>query len=569
MIKRVCSICLAAVLLLSAVIFVSPEAEAAYENTHVNTGDQRADIIAVAATQLGYGEEAGGYTKYGAFHGNSYADWCGYFVSWCARQANVPTSVLPKQGWAKASAWGLTTFTASQRLPQSGDLYFRGTAHVGFVYYVSGNYFYTLEGNSVGDKVVTRALSLYSSSYSFASPDYGGSTSGSGHTHSMEIAYETTHPHKEYKKCACGYTVYTGNTKTVDTCTACIQANCSHDYSAWQSTGDSKHTRTCSKCGKVDTSSHGWTDVEVLKYPTCKESGSKIQRCSACGAERTVTLSKTNDHQYGQWQYYNRYYHTRTCSVCEKVETKEHNVDEESWESDGTQHWHECVDCGEQYDQAEHQFGSACVAPCGVCEYVRSQGHSYGQQWRYDEEGHWQVCEDCGEKTLAKEHEYDNECDDECNVCGYHRDAGHVYGENPVSDATGHWYECQVCGHKDGFSGHVSNAKATETTAELCTECGYEMTPVLVHQHSYIYSSDSSTHWGECACGRKIEAENHVWDLATGRCSVCQAVSVQETESRSWDFVWLIMAGAVVTTTAVTTVVMVRSGKKRRASQMA
>ena len=555
-------------MLLSAVIFVSPEAQAAYENTHVNTGDQRSDIIAVAVTQLGYGEGSGGYTKYGEFHGNSYADWCGYFVSWCARQANVPTSVLPKQGWAKASAWGLSTFTANERMPQSGDLYFRGTAHVGFVYYVSGNYFYTLEGNSVGDKVVTRALSLYSSSYSFASPNYGGSSNNSGHTHSMETAYESSHPHKEYKKCACGYTTYTGNTKTVDDCTECIQANCSHDYSAWESTGDSKHKRTCSKCGKVSTDSHGWSDVEVLKYPSCKESGSKTQRCSACGAERTVTLSKTNDHKYSEWKYYNKYYHTRVCSVCEKVDTKEHEVNEESWASDESQHWHECVDCGEQYDQEEHLFGNACVAPCQTCQYVRPQGHHYGQQWRADEEGHWQVCEDCGEKTLAKKHEFDGVCDGECNVCGFQRDADHTYGETMVSDASGHWYECDVCGHKGGFGGHVSSAKATEETAELCSDCGFEMSAKLTHEHNYSYTSDSSTHWGVCECGHKIEAENHAWDLATGRCSVCQVVSVQDTESRSWDFVWLIMAGAVVTTTVVTTMVMVRSNKKRKAAQM-
>lgn len=567
MLKRAISICLAAVLLLAAVISVSNEAYAAYENTHVNTGNQRADIIAVAVTQLGYAEEAGGYTKYGAYHGNSYADWCGYFVSWCARQANVPTSVLPKQGWAKPSGWGLSTFTASERMPQPGDLYFRGTAHCGLVYYVSGDYFYTLEGNSVGDKVISRGLSLYSSSYSFASPNYGGSNNAS-HTHSMQTYNETAHPHKEYQKCSCGYTTYSGNTKILDDCTECIQMCCSHTYSDWESTGDSKHQKTCPKCNKVVTESHSWQDIKITKEPSCKETGSKTQACSACGLSRTVTLSKTDDHDYGAWKYYNRSYHTRVCALCEKVDTKSHNVDEDAWESDSEQHWHECVDCGEQYDEEIHAYAGGCVDPCQTCQYVRPEGHHYGQQWMYDENEHWQTCEDCGEMTLGKTHEFDSQCDADCNICGFERDADHTYGEERVTDAEGHWYECDVCGNKKGYTDHKPGAQATEESAQYCTDCGYEMAAMLVHQHQYTYSSDSNTHWGTCECGHEMGPENHAWDLSTHRCSVCQVVSVQETESQNWDFVWLILAGAVVTTTIVTTVVVIRKGKKRRAEQV-
>ena len=568
MLKRVISMCLAMVIAVGLVVgVVTPAHAEAYENTHVNTGNQRADIIAVAVTQLGYKEEAGGYTKYGAYHGNSYADWCGYFVSWCARQAGVPTSVLPKQGWAKASGWGLSTFTASERLPQPGDLYFRGTAHCGLVYYVSGNYFYTLEGNSIGDKVVSRALSLYSDSYSFGSPNYGGSNNAS-HTHNMEAGFETAHPHKEYKKCACGYTTYTGGNKTVDTCRECIQANCSHSYSNWESAGDSNHKRVCSKCEKVLTAEHGWTDKEVLKEPNCKESGSKTQHCSACGATRTVTLKKTEDHKYDEWKYATSRYHTRTCEVCKKVDTKSHEVDEDTWKTDEEKHWHACTECGEEYDEDPHVFGDSCVASCETCNHVRPQGHHYGQIWKYDPSTHWQVCEDCGEATLGKEHEFDNQCDADCNVCGYRRETEHTYSNGRYFDADGHWYECEICGHVDGHSSHMSNARATDSAAEVCVDCGYEIAPVVVHEHSFGFASDANSHWGVCECGEKLAAESHAWDMATGRCSVCQVVGVQNTESQNWDFVWLIIAGAVVTTVAVTTIVMVRSSKKRKAAQM-
>lgn len=80
-----------------------------YENTHVNTGDQAADIVAVALTQVGYcegnsssqvdGTVAGSknYTKYGAWYGYQ-AAWCGMFVSWCADQAGISTSTVPRSG---------------------------------------------------------------------------------------------------------------------------------------------------------------------------------------------------------------------------------------------------------------------------------------------------------------------------------------------------------------------------------------------------------------------------------------------------------------------------------------
>ena len=73
MVKRVTILFLTAVLLLMCILPSAVEVHAAYENTHTNTGNQRADIIAIALTQVGYKEGSGGYTKYGEFHGNAYA----------------------------------------------------------------------------------------------------------------------------------------------------------------------------------------------------------------------------------------------------------------------------------------------------------------------------------------------------------------------------------------------------------------------------------------------------------------------------------------------------------------
>ena len=53
-------------------------------------------ILNVAAGEVGVQEGSDGYTKYGAWYGFPRDPWCAMFVSWCANQAHIPTSVIPK-----------------------------------------------------------------------------------------------------------------------------------------------------------------------------------------------------------------------------------------------------------------------------------------------------------------------------------------------------------------------------------------------------------------------------------------------------------------------------------------
>lgn len=55
-------------------------------------------------------------------------------------------------------------------------------------------------------------------------------TTGS-HSYST-TAYESTHPHKEYKKCSCGDFYYTGETKTLSDCSSCINESLYFDIVA-------------------------------------------------------------------------------------------------------------------------------------------------------------------------------------------------------------------------------------------------------------------------------------------------------------------------------------------------
>ena len=54
------------------------------------------DIVDVAIGELGYRETGSNSTKYGKWYGMNGAAWCHMFVSWCADQAGISTSVVPK-----------------------------------------------------------------------------------------------------------------------------------------------------------------------------------------------------------------------------------------------------------------------------------------------------------------------------------------------------------------------------------------------------------------------------------------------------------------------------------------
>lgn len=85
------------------------ETAADWEKTLANvelSGVWAEDVLAVAESQLGYQEsdrnytvsEDGrllGYTRYGAWYGIPYGDWCAMFVSFCLNYSGVPREAFP------------------------------------------------------------------------------------------------------------------------------------------------------------------------------------------------------------------------------------------------------------------------------------------------------------------------------------------------------------------------------------------------------------------------------------------------------------------------------------------
>ena len=164
------------------------------------TGNERADIVNVARSQIGYhegnsandyaGENMSGtnnYTEYNhSYYGNNtHVAWCAIFVSWCARRAGISTSVISNASVASpngkdAQFKNLTYYAKGAYTPKAGDLIFfdwdqsGNFDHVGIVYNVTSKRVYTIEGNR-DDAVAQKDYALtYAGIKGYGIPKYSG-----------------------------------------------------------------------------------------------------------------------------------------------------------------------------------------------------------------------------------------------------------------------------------------------------------------------------------------------------------------------------------------------------------
>ena len=177
-IKKTTSIILVTVLVFSlfaGLTFASSEKVCAasypkgYPNTYKNKGIGATDIVGVARTQVGYKENSVG-TKYGYWYLPSFVNqpWCAMFVSWCANQAGIPNTVIPKFAacsvginWFKTQKrWYNSKYFGGKYTPKKGDIVFYSDnanqsmpSHVGLVAGLNGNYINAIEGNSTNCSV--------------------------------------------------------------------------------------------------------------------------------------------------------------------------------------------------------------------------------------------------------------------------------------------------------------------------------------------------------------------------------------------------------------------------------
>jgi len=139
--------------------------------------------------------------------------------------------------------------------------------------------------------------------------------------------------------------------------------------------------------------------------------------------------------------------------------------------------------------------------------------HTSAGTWHADGTHHFKICSVCGERTGEDAHAFDGACDPHCSVCGYIREPGaHEFTDEYFITQDGHRRLCACGVAEEAASAHVSSGKADEGVAEVCTVCGYVITPALpirVHEPKDDWRFDTNGHFHACTgCGE------HTYDRA-------------------------------------------------------
>lgn len=251
-----------------------------------------------------------------------------------------------------------------------------------------------------------------------------------------------------------------------------------HRYNDCIAVDADTHKGTCTVCGYDDISSHNWDDGTIIEHPSCIALGKQRYTCADCGYEITEELPTTS-HSYDHDC-------DNTCNVCGDERTTSHSYSD-TYQADRENHWYRCQVCGEETDAEPHTPGDAATeeAPqiCTVCDYVLvptlSHIHEFADTWSWDDSKHWHDCDTCPEYGDEDTHAFINACDPDCDVCGFTRQTSHAFATKWKMDSTTHWKQCVVCGFQDHVTDHTPGPDPTETSAQTCTVCGYELAPVL------------------------------------------------------------------------------------------
>ena len=300
---------------------------------------------------------------------------------------------------------------------------------------------------------------------------------------------------------------------------------------SWQSNDDG-HWKEYSCCQtKVQEGTHSWNAGTVTTPATCTTAGVKTYTCGTCNAKKTEEIPATGH----AW------------------DTK--------WSKDNDHHWHECTKCHEKKDLTEHDWDegtvttpATCTTPgvktfsCGTCsatktETIGASGHIWGTDWVKDDsdkDHHWHECTKCHEKKDLTEHDWNEgavttpatcttpgERTFTCTACSATKTktiptTGHAWDTKWSKDNDHHWHECSTCGYKTAVNAHTPDRdKATETTPQLCTECGYVIAPATHPVHTWVFVAETPAtcnaagereHY-KCTCGRTSFKNDDAYDI--------------------------------------------------------
>ena len=304
----------------------------------------------------------------------------------------------------------------------------------------------------------------------------------------------------------------------------------------------------CSVCGKKFSDPNGTNEITNIADPNDPARHSLVKT-----DEKAPTC--TDDGNRAYW----------TCTECRNIFSDDAGLNpttladvtvfatghtwSNDWSSDGTGHWHDCVNANCPITENNQKVGYAAHTPgadatettpqtCDVCGYelAPALGHIHANHLTFIAE----VPEAC--TTDGVKAHYECECgklfaDDQAESLKIA--AHHTYGTDWESDNDDdHYHICSVCSGKADVTPHsydsgmitIPATEATEGvktyTCSVCHHTKTETVPKLSHTHSLSvdYSKDETGHWHACSgCTEKVDFEAHTEDSGT--------VTVQPTET--------------------------------------
>ena len=355
-----------------------------------------------------------------------------------------------------------------------------------------------------------------------------------------------------------------------------------HAWDTEWSKDNDHHWHKCKNCNAIDESTkaaHTWDEGKVTTPATCTTPGEKTYTCMVCSATKKETIpatghawdtewSKDNDHHWHKCNNANcdavkdKAEHrwnegevttsptcttagerTYTCTACsatkkETIPATGHAWDTE-WSKDNDHHWHKCKNCNaiDESTKASHTWNEGKVTTpatcttdgertytCAVCsatkkETIPATGHTPGAAVRENK-----VAATCTTAGSYDEVVYCTACGNEVSRTQKTIDKlAHDYDTTKwvKADENQHGHKCKNCDAITDLTAHVPGAAATETTPQLCTECGYVIAPATHPVHTWVFVAETPAtcnaagereHY-KCTCGRTSFKNGDVYDI--------------------------------------------------------